>query len=405
MSERIKATQIKENQRFDSVFANRFRAEEAIKVRRFHKSFPAYSPTPLHRLNHLAAHLGVKDIYIKDESLRFHLNAFKSLGSSYCVGAFIAEKLGKSIDDLSYETIISKEVKDRLGELTFVTATDGNHGRGVAWTANLLGMKSVVYMPKGSAKERLENIRACGADASVTEMNYNDTVRYAKKMAEENGWILIQDTAWDGYENIPTWIMQGYTTMALEAAEQLAGERPTHVFLQAGVGSMAGAAAGFFADYYRDGRRPIVTIVEPNEADCFYKTALKNDGSLQVVDGDMDTIMAGLACGEPCTIAWDVLKQYGDNFVSMPDFAAAKGMRVLGNPLEDDPRIVSGESGASTLGLVAESMQNDRLDWLRNLLGLDDKSVILCFSTEGDTDQRNYRSIVWDGLHPNLNNA
>lgn len=379
-----------------------FGVKNARQVRKFHESFPEYKETPLAALDHLSEELGVAKIYVKDESYRFGLNAFKVLGGSYCLGKYIAEQLGEEIGGLSYEKLISSRVKEKLGELTFVTATDGNHGRGIAWTASRLGQKSVVYMPKGSSKERLNHIKALGADASITELNYDDAVRLANENAGKFGWIMVQDTAWEGYEKIPAWIMQGYTTMADEASGQLNGEKPTHIFLQAGVGAMAGAVAGYFADLYGDGERPIITVVEPNRADCIYQTAEADDGTLHPVRGDMNTIMAGLACGEPCTIGWEVLRDHADYFVSMPDWVAAKGMRVLGNPLGDDPRVISGESGASTMGFVAEVMQNRSLDWLRNELKLDQDSRILCFSTEGDTDRENYRRIVWDGLYPSF---
>jgi len=400
MNECIKAVHLDRYKGCDSNSVKRFGLDNAKRSLKFHQSFPEYSCTPLAELKGLAVCLGVKSICVKDESYRFGLNAFKGLGGSFCIGRYIAEKLGMDISALSYDYIIRNEVKQKLGDITFVTATDGNHGRGIAWTANRLGLKSVVYMPKGSSGERLQNIKALGSDASITELNYDDTVRYAKEAAAKNDWVLVQDTAWDGYETIPAWIMQGYTTMALEASEQLAGNRPTHIFLQAGVGAMAGALTGFFTDLYQGNNRPVITIVEPNKADCLFRTAERNNGMLQIVRGDMNTIMAGLACGEPCTIAWEILKKHADNFVSIPDWLAAKGMRILGNPLSGDDRIVSGESGAATLGLVAEVMQNTSLDWLRNQLKIDESAQILCFSTEGDTDQVNYRRIVWDGWYP-----
>ena len=284
---------------------------------------------------------------------------------------------------------------------TFVTATDGNHGRGIAWTAHELGLKAVVYMPRGSAAERLENIRRLGAEAEITDLNYDDTVRFAAGCEREKGWILVQDTAWEGYETIPTWIMQGYTTLALEAAEQMGDEIPTHIFLQAGVGAMSGALSAFFADYYKE-EKPTIVIVEPNKADCIYRTAAANDGKLHTVGGDMDTIMAGLACGEPCTIGWEMLRRYADHFVSVPDYVAAKGMRILGNPVGSDDRIISGESGAATTGFLAELMMNASLDELRAKIGIGEASKVLCISTEGDTDQENYRKIVWDGCYPSF---
>ena len=293
-----------------------------------------------------------------------------------------------------------EQLRRDFGQATFFTATDGNHGRGIAWTAHCLGVRCMVFMPQGSSPERLQNIRALGSDASITDLNYDDTVRHAARVAEEHGWPLVQDTAWEGYETIPGWIMQGYMTMALEAAEALE-EVPTHIFLQAGVGAMSGALAGFFADSYGS-RKPVITIVEPNGADCIYRTALADDGRLHAVTGSLRTIMAGLACGEPCSIGWEELAAHAEHFVSMPDYVAAKGMRVLGNPLPGDAGIISGESGASTSGFVCELMQNRSLGELRALLGIGDDSRILCFSTEGDTDRENYRRIVWDGLCPSF---
>lgn len=371
--------------------------ESAKKVQSFHASFPVYKETPLVELKHTAKSMGLGNIYIKDESYRFGLNAFKVLGGSYAIGNYLAKRLGKSITEMPYKKLVSGEIKRELGDITFVTATDGNHGRGVAWTAKQLQQKSVVYMPKGSAEERLMNIRAEGADASITDLNYDEAVRLANSQAEQKGWVMVQDTAWEGYEDIPGWIMQGYGTMGYEAYMQLP-EKPTHIFLQAGVGSMAGAVAGFFASVYGEDR-PIITIVEPNKADCIYKTAEAADGKLHFVTGDMDTIMAGLACGEPCSIGWNVLRDYADNFISCPDYAAAQGMRVLGNPEAGDTKVVSGESGASAFGCIAEIMRDKTLVELKNKLKLDENSKVLFFSTEGDTDKENYKSIVWDGAY------
>lgn len=372
--------------------------QEAVKIQNFHKSFPMYAPTPLAKLPATAACLGLGEMYVKDESYRFGLNAFKVLGGSYAIGHYLAEKLGKEISEVDYQTLISDEVKQQLGEITFVTATDGNHGRGVAWAARQFGQKAVVYMPKGSAAERLANIQAEGAEASITELNYDDAVRLANRQAEEKGWVMVQDTAWEGYEDIPTWIMQGYGTMGLEAYEQLS-QMPTHIFLQAGVGSMAGAVTGLFAACCGKDR-PIITIVEPEKANCLYRTAEANDGQRHFVTGDMNTIMAGLACGEPCSIGWNILADYADHFISCPDYVAAKGMRILGNPAGRDDRVVSGESGAASFGCVAEIMTNPELAWMKEKLGLNETSRVLFFSTEGDTDQENYKAIVWDGKYP-----
>ncbi len=373
--------------------------KEVVKAREFHKSFPQYKETPLADLSNLAKELGVGGIYVKDESYRFNLNAFKVLGGSYAMAKYLAEKLGKDISELPYEKLISDEVKNKLGDIIFYTATDGNHGRGVAWTANRLKQKSVVYMPKGSSKTRLENILAEGADASITDMNYDDAVRLAAKHADDTGGVIIQDTAWEGYIDIPVWIMQGYGTMALEAKDQLEKlgvKRPTHIFIQAGVGSLAGAIEGFFASTYKD-EIPITVVVEPDLADCYYKSGLQGDGNPVNVGGDMQTLMAGLACGEPNIVGFEILKNYASAFLSCDDSVAAKGMRVLAAPIKGDPQVTSGESGAATLGALFEILTNESYADLKKELKLDKDSRILLFSTEGDTDPEKYRDIVWDG--------
>ncbi len=379
---------------------NRFTVEKAQKAREFHQSFPEYCPTPLVNLQRLAARLGVAEFRVKDESARFGLNAFKVLGGSYAIGQYIAETLGTS-KELRYDQLVCEETREKLQNLTFITATDGNHGRGVAWTASRLGCQSVVYMPAGSARERLENIRALGAKAEITDLDYDDTVRLACKEAKEKGWALIQDTSWEGYEEVPAWIMEGYTTMALEAAEQLGDCPPTHIFLQAGVGALAGALAGFFGDYYRE-CPPVIVIVEPSQAACLFQTVQAADGQLHKANGSMQTIMAGLCCGEPCGLGWQQLQAYASYFLSVPDWVAAQGMRVLGNPLPGDTRIISGESGAVTVGAATQILTRGSLASLRQDLGLGPDSRILCFSTEGDTDRENYRRIVWDGAWPAL---
>ena len=374
---------------------NPFGMETAKRIRAYHESFPEYAPTPLVNLKNLAARLGVASIHVKDESKRFGLNAFKVLGGSHAIGRCIAKKLGMDFGDISCAFLTSEETRKKLDGTTFITATDGNHGRGVAWTAHRLGLHSVVYMPKGTVPERLENIRKLGAKADITEWNYDDTVRFCSRLADENGWVLVQDTSWDGYEEIPQWIMQGYTTIGAEIAAQMEGEAPTHIFLQAGVGAMAGAMAAFFADVWGDAA-PIITVVEPHRANCFYRTADADDGKLHAVGGDLNTIMAGLACGEPCPLAWEMLKATAEFYVSMPDWVAADGMRMLGKPLGDDEKIISGESGASAFGLAAAALQDETL---RRKLRLDGSSRILCISTEGDTDRENYRRILFEGAY------
>ena len=367
-----------------------FTAEKAAAIRSYHQSIDAHEPTVLADLADTGKVLGVNSIFVKDESSRFGLNAFKGLGGSYCLGRLLAKHyhLGEqfTFDDLKAAG---------SDQMTFVTATDGNHGRGVAWAARLLGQKAVVYMPKESSPERLENIRKQGAEAEITALNYDDTVRFAKAQAEKYGWILVQDTAWEGYEEIPLMIMQGYLTMASEAVSQLGDRKPTHIFLQAGVGAMSGAVAAYLRNVYGD--EPKIIVVEPDQADCSYRTALADDGSLHAVTGDLPTIMAGLACGEPCTVGYELLQYCADAFVSMPDTCAALGMRMLGNPAGQDDRVISGESGAAGFGALATILMQE--PEIKAELGIDETSAVLCFSTEGATDLANYRRVVWEGKY------
>ena len=377
-------------------------ASEITKAKSFHESFPEYSATPLRNLDHLAQRFGVGGIYVKDESYRFGLNAFKVLGGSFAIAKYLAKCLQVDVEEINFSMLSSPAIRKKLGEITFVTATDGNHGRGVAWAARQLKQKAVVYMPKGSSSTRLENIRAEGATASITDLNYDEAVRLAADRAREFGWVVVQDTAWEGYEEIPAWIMQGYGTIASESLEQLNQQgikKPTHIFLQAGVGSFAGAIAGYFASQFGQDK-PKIIIVEPTLADCLYQSVIANDEQPRIVTGDMASIMAGLACGEPNRIGWEVLRDYSDMFFSCPDEVTAKGMRLLGNPLGGDSPVISGESGAVTAGLLSLLLEAEDLREAKNSLGLDQGSRILLISTEGNTDPEKYRNIVWDGAYP-----
>ena len=372
----------------------RFDEKASNCAARYHRSIPGYRETPLDSLPALARQLGLGSVFVKDESARFGLNAFKALGSSYCAARIIAEKLALPAGEISYDAIASPEGRAALGGAVLATATDGNHGRGVAWTAKMLGQKAVVYLPAGSARERVENICALGAEAIVTDWPYDETVRHAQRQADANGWLLLQDTAWPGYETYPLWIMQGYLTLAEEISRQMSG-KPTHIFLQAGVGSMAAALAAYFAQSEWAKRAKIV-LVEPTAVDCCLRTAQADDGRMHPVEGELHSMMAGLCCGTPSTLAMEILLKTADAYAAIPDLWAARAMRVLGNPLDGDPRIVSGESGASTMGLLLALACQESSAPLRDALGLDGDSRCLLISTEGDTDRVNYRKVVWD---------
>lgn len=368
-----------------------FASDEVKKVRAFHNSmWGYYHETPLLELKELAAWFGVKSIFVKDEAPRFGLKSFKALGGSFAIASYLSQKSGRPLvfDELTYE-----KIQDKVDNVTFATTTDGNHGRGVAWIARLLGFPAVVYMPKGSVQARVDAIRHEGATVKVTDLNYDDTVRLLAEDASSKGWVIIQDTAWPNYEQIPLWIMQGYSTMADEALDKIP-LTPTHIFAQAGVGSMAAAVQAVVAN--RDySKKPVFTILEAAAANCFYRSFKQCEPCN--VEGDLETIMAGLACGEVNPLAWKIIKNYSSFALSCHDEVTALGMRILGNPLGSDPKITAGESGAIGAGVIGLL---DKYHNLKTDIGINKDSVLLIFNTEGDTFPENYRDIVWGGSNP-----
>jgi diaminopropionate ammonia-lyase len=367
-------------------------------ARRFHRQIPGYAMTPLKSLSRLADFLGVGHIWVKDEAQRLDLGSFKVLGGSFAIYRFIQEKLNLA-EELTYARLTSAEIHDKLGELVFAAATDGNHGRGVAWSARQLGFSSVIYVHKGTSRARIEAIERNGARVVVVDGTYDDAVRQVTEDAARNGWQIISDTSWPGYRDIPAWVMQGYSTMFVETQEQLAAQghvRPTHIFMQAGVGSLAASAIGFYSHLF--GReRPRAVVVEPDQAACLYISAEAGDGQPHTFPGELNTIMAGLACGDPNPIAWEVLKDTTDVFIKCPDYVAAKGMRVYGVPLNGDPFVISGESGAVTLGALMFMMETPEYEPLRKMLDLGPDAHILLVNSERNTDPDAFRQVVWEG--------
>lgn len=366
------------------------------KVLSFHETLPGYKATSLYSLDALVKYLGISGLLVKDESTRFGLNSFKGLGSSYAVANHLN---GQGSGMLSSFTELRERIKNAPKQ-TFATATAGNHGLGLAWSAKQFDQNAIIYMPKGTSKIKLDRVLNLGAKAEITDMTYDDTVRYVSRLAKDKGWIVIQDTSWDGYTITPTLIMQGYLTIVAELEKQIkqfGNENPTHIILQAGVGSFAGAIV--------DGLRqvmdspPYFIIVEPSEADCYFQSACAGYGLPKQSKGSLLTIMAGLGCAELNPIAWNILKPTVDCFARCTDEIAAKGMRILGNPLGNDPKVVSGESGAVPLGLLVEICTDPHLKAFKQSVGLDSKSRVLFINTEGDTNPENYREICWDGKY------
>lgn len=372
--------------------------ESTENVRKLHESIPSYKPTALANLKDFAQKSGIKAMLVKDESTRFGEQAFKPLGGVYAIFRVICDQLGLNYRLTSLSQLLKdRQYKEAISKMTFITTTDGNHGRGVSWASGLFGAKSYVFMPKGTVPVRAENVRKAGnAKVKITNMLYDDCVKYTAKLARDNGWHLIQDTSWQGYEEIPSWIMLGYTTMVYEALRQMKSlgyDRPTHVFVQAGVGSMAGTVSAALKAIYGD-NIPVISCVEPTEVACIYESMKATDGKPHTSTGNNTTIMAGLNCATPCGIAWDFLRDYSDYAFAVSDDITKDGMRLLAYPNGNDPNVVSGESGAVTTGLVNTLLNDPEYEEMKRELSINEDSVILVFSTEGDTDPVNYNAII-----------
>jgi diaminopropionate ammonia-lyase len=328
-------------------------------------AWPDYQPTPLRGLPALARTIGVDALYYKDEASRFGLGSFKALGGAYAV---------------------QRLVEDGAGD-TFATATDGNHGRAVAWGARRFGRRAVVYIHETVSEGRAEAIRALGAEVVRTPGNYDDSVRQAAADAERHGWTVVSDTSWEGYAEIPRLVMYGYGVMVAEALRQ-APRVPTHIFVQAGVGALAAAVCAVAWQEF-GAQRPRLIVVEPERAACLFESGRR--GRLAPATGDTDSLMAGLACGEASPLAWDLLRTGADAFMIVPDDDAVQAMRRLAMPLAGDPAIVAGESAVAGLCGLMRVCQDARL---KTALGLDANARVLLFGTEGATDPDLYRRLV-----------
>lgn len=377
-----------------------FPIETARLARHLHSQIPGYYITRLAALPNLASMLGVGGIYVKNEGERMELNSFKVMGGSFALFKYFQDKLNLTDDQLSFDYLTSDAVKEKTGVITFASATDGNHGRGIAWASKMLGHKCMIYVHEETSQARIDAIRAYGAIVKVIPGNYDHAVHQCVDDAAINGWEVISDTSWDGYTTVPTRIMQGYTTMLLESQKQFSSqgiEYPTHVFVQAGVGALAAAVIGFYAALCNGQNTPKFIVVEPNKAGCIFESAKEDDGQPHNVGGSLSTIMAGLACGEPSPLAWEILKENADVFMQVPDYVAARGMRIMATPLKGDSMIISGESGAVTLGALYQLLTLPGNEELKDYLALDHNSNILFINTEGNTDPKSFRQIVWDG--------
>ncbi|MDD2385378.1 MAG: diaminopropionate ammonia-lyase [Bacteroidales bacterium] len=343
------------------------------KAIEFHSSLPEYSPTPLIHLPNLSKKYNVGNIYVKDESFRFGLNAFKGLGASYAIHQSLIEN-------------------PEIG--TFCTATDGNHGRAVAWAATKFGKTSVIFVPKDTTVNRIEAIENEGAKVIRVNGNYDEACLQAENMSKENDWTLIQDMAWEGYTEIPALIMAGYLTMFKELEDSLHTDNKSKidlVFLQAGVGSMAGAGVYYYLNRYGK-NRPKIVIVEPEQADGIL-LSFKNN-KLSTSKGNNNTIMAGLNCETPSMSAWDLLKSGADYSIKVSDNYAKKAIRELYFPTGSDKRIISGESGVGGFAGFLAIINENEFSTIIEDLEINENTNILFISTEGDTDKQVFNKII-----------
>ncbi len=340
---------------------------------RFHKSLQGYHPTPLVSLPALAEKLGIGALWIKDESTRFGLNAFKGLGASFAVQQYL---------------------NNHPGDHMFCASTDGNHGKALAWICRILKQQCTVFVPDHTVPERIESIQKENAEVIVVDGNYDLAVESAKEWSHERGAVLIQDTSWPGYEEIPTLIMQGYQTSFREMESWLRKHPVDFILIQAGVGSWAASAAWYFNRVSR-APRPVLFVVEAFETDCILESIKRNRQTM--TSKTRQTLLAGLNCGFPSQLAWKILKQGADAFMSVPDTVCIEAMKRLYHPLGNDSQIISGESGAAGLGGLMALLSVDDLRDGKKKIGLNRNSKVLLFNTEGITDGVLFKRLVLDG--------
>ncbi|MFZ9539204.1 MAG: diaminopropionate ammonia-lyase, partial [Burkholderiaceae bacterium] len=354
------------------------------------KTWPAYTPSPLHHLSGQAGRLGLGEVFYKDESARFGLGSFKALGGAYAVYALLREKLQLGDGSLLWTDQATRKAAKAI---TVCCATDGNHGRSVAWGAELFGASCVIFVHETVSQARCEAIAAFGAKVSRVKGNYDDSVREAQRQAEANCWHVVSDTSYQGYIDIPCKVMHGYGLMAQEICDQLA-EAPSHVVVQAGVGALAASLCAYF--WYRWGtKRPRFVLVEPMLADCYFQSI--SAGHPVAVTGSLQTIMAGLACGEVSPIAWQILSRAADDACVVCEDDVREAMRSLHRGESSDPSVISGETGAAGLALLQASQA---MPHLAQVLGLDAHSRVLIIGSEGNTDPEIYRAIIHQPPQP-----
>jgi diaminopropionate ammonia-lyase len=350
----------------------------------------ARDATPLYELPGLAARLNIAGVAVKDESARSVLGSFKALGAPIALVRLVLRLWPEH--HLDPRGLFEGRYREMLTHFTVISATDGNHGKGLAAAAQTLGCHCVIVLHANVSKEREEAIAAFGAEIVRISGNYDESVEEAARLASTNGWHVVSDTSYEGYEDIPRDVMQGYGTIAAEVVEQSHSrpEQPafTHVFLQGGVGGLAAGLASYLWEFHGD-RRPRFVVVEPRQADCLYQSAI--EGRAARATGSVDSVMAGLACGETSPLAWKFLESCIDDFMTITDDDAVEAMRTLASGSDIDIPMVAGESGAAGLAGLTVLLRDKRLS---SQVGLDESSRVLLINTEGATAPQTYRELV-----------
>jgi diaminopropionate ammonia-lyase len=359
------------------------RAREALDVI---TRWPGYSPTPLCSLDRLAAGIGVRGILYKDESRRFHLKSFKALGGAYAVARQLQQAIARETgESASIDDLLERRFASIVGKVVVSCATDGNHGRSVAWGCQMFGCGCIIYIHRDVSAGRQQAMESLGAEVVRIDGNYDDSVKLAARDAEAHGRIIVSDTSYPGYMDIPRDVALGYTVMLAEAVEQMQGARPTHVFIQAGVGGLASAVCAYFWELW-GAARPRFIVVEPEQANCLQQSARR--GEPVAVEGDLETLMAGLSCGEVSLLAWEILKPGADDFMTVSEDAVGACMRLLA---QDEHAIEAGESAVAGLAAAIAAREDPQM---AERLGLDADSLVFVIGTEGATDPEVYRKLV-----------
>lgn len=346
-----------------------------------------YAPTPLYRLTDLANKIGIADIMYKDESPRFGLQSFKALGGAYAGLRVIQRELTRQLNrDVSVAEIRSGALAEHIGRITLTSATDGNHGRSLAWGAQLFGAPCRIYIHEFVSENRAQAMRDYGAEVIRISADYDESVRVTRRESDENGWFVVSDTSWDGYTQAPTDVMSGYGVMVDEISVDLS-ESPTHLFIQGGVGGLAAAVTARMRQKFGNATR--IVMVEPALAACLYESG--KSGVATTVTVHEETIMAGLSCGEPSALAWEILNEEVSDFLTIPESVVGPAMRLTANPPGNDPVITAGES--AICGLAALIMAS-LTPAMKKQLGLDQHSRVLLIGSEGITDREVYAQIM-----------